>query len=329
MYYSKFQIQNSKFNIMFSRFKLLLIIFLVIFGAQFFASPILKVARAQTIGTNTIQAAGCPPPLINPSNLKKLEPTPDSGAELICQGYDCYTDPKASRCWTDYGIFSGDPKVSPVSPNCLACGSCDICDLASGVSGIIYWIMLLIGVTALLVVIWGGAQYLFSGGIPARAKKGADILKYAGLGIVIILFAYTAVAYLLYALTGGDKTPTGKTVDGAGFLNSWLSPCASRKDRFTGGNLSHIARIDELIACYKYERLNSANNLPAGDVYKFCPPPANGGNGGCGFTVNMFDLKATYTDSTYQPGDKTEKGKTTTTGKPSETPPATTPPTTK
>lgn len=295
----------------------IILLFLAVFGAQFFLPTILNVAHAQN---NTIQAAPCPP-VDDKGNIVEL---PD--IKKICTGYQCYDAAKAgnsdaSRCWTDYGIFSGDPKVSPVSPNCLACGSCDICDLASGVSGLVYWIMLLIGVTVLAVVIWGGAQYLFSGGNPAKAKKGADILKYAGLGIVIILFAYTLVAYLLYALTGGANNP-GQTNATVGFLNSWLSPCASRKDRFSGVNaadLKHIYTIDDNISCFKYLRINAVDNTQQGEIYKFCPPPSLNGNGGCGFTVNMFDQKATYKDST---GTEFQS-----TGKPPEQP--ATPPTTK
>jgi len=40
---------------------------------------------------------------------------------------------------------------------------------------------------AVLVIIYGGFRMLTSGGVPANYKKGLDALKYAALGLAILL----------------------------------------------------------------------------------------------------------------------------------------------
>lgn len=243
---------------------------------------------ADTTDNKTTQSAPCPPPENYSGDIKE-----------ICQGYDCYNqalsgNKDAQQCWSDYGLFSGDPKRNPVSPACLACGLCDVCDLASGVSGIMYWIYFFISVTILAVVIWGGAQYLFSGGNPARAKKGLDILKYTGLSLIIIFLAYTIVAYILYLLTQGKSTPAGSPPLSGNFLTAWLAPCQTRQNRLQ--LTPHLKAIDEKIACYKYPLVNTQGVLLNFYIYKFCPPPiGQSGTGGCGFTTNILNQEVCYT----------------------------------
>lgn len=59
------------------------------------------------------------------------------------------------------------------------------------------------GSVALLMFVWGGFQYLWSGGDPKKVDKGKETLKNAVLGIVIIFFSYTLVTALIKALSTG------------------------------------------------------------------------------------------------------------------------------
>jgi hypothetical protein len=61
----------------------------------------------------------------------------------------------------------------------------------------------LAGSFSLLMFVWGGFQYLWSGGDPAKIKKGKDTIINAVLGIFIILFAYTFVTAIINALATG------------------------------------------------------------------------------------------------------------------------------
>jgi len=42
---------------------------------------------------------------------------------------------------------------------------------------------------AVIIIIYGGFLMLTSGGVPAKYKKGIDALKYASLGLVVLLIA--------------------------------------------------------------------------------------------------------------------------------------------
>ena len=60
------------------------------------------------------------------------------------------------------------------------------------------------GSVALLMFVWGGFQYLWSGGDPKKVEKGKETLKNAVLGIVIIFFSYTLVNSLIKILATGS-----------------------------------------------------------------------------------------------------------------------------
>ncbi len=78
--------------------------------------------------------------------------------------------------------------------------------IESFIGRLIKAILGLSGSIALLMFVWGGFQYLWSGGDPKKVEKGKDTLKNAALGIVIIFFAYTLVSALINVLASGTIT---------------------------------------------------------------------------------------------------------------------------
>ncbi|MFA4845827.1 MAG: pilin [Patescibacteria group bacterium] len=59
------------------------------------------------------------------------------------------------------------------------------------------------GAFALLMFIWGGFQWLVSGGEPEKVKKGKETLKWAVIGLVVILGAYMLISTVVVALESG------------------------------------------------------------------------------------------------------------------------------
>ncbi len=59
------------------------------------------------------------------------------------------------------------------------------------------------GAVALVMFVWGGVQWLISGGKPETIKKGKDTLIWATLGIVVIFTSYTLVNAVIAALSSG------------------------------------------------------------------------------------------------------------------------------
>lgn len=67
-------------------------------------------------------------------------------------------------------------------------------------------IQAMLGVTgsiALLMFIWGGFQWLISGGDPEKVKKGKETLKWSTFGIAMIVGAYMLVSTIVTALESG------------------------------------------------------------------------------------------------------------------------------
>ena len=64
----------------------------------------------------------------------------------------------------------------------------------------------LLGVTgsiALLMFVYGGFLWLISAGVPDKVKKGKEVMKWAVLGLVVIVGAYTIVRAVVTALESG------------------------------------------------------------------------------------------------------------------------------
>lgn len=59
------------------------------------------------------------------------------------------------------------------------------------------WILGFVGVIAVLMIIWGGFQYLTSAGSQDQARSGKDTIKYALMGLVIAGIAYALVNVII------------------------------------------------------------------------------------------------------------------------------------
>ena len=63
----------------------------------------------------------------------------------------------------------------------------------------------LIGIAALIIIIYGGSLYLFSMGDTKKTEKGKKVLEYAIIGLAIILGAYIIINTALSVLTQVTK----------------------------------------------------------------------------------------------------------------------------
>jgi len=59
-----------------------------------------------------------------------------------------------------------------------------------------------VGALALLIFIYAGVTYMTAGGEASRVTKARDIMKYAVIGLALIIFAYAIVAFFLSSITG-------------------------------------------------------------------------------------------------------------------------------
>src|SRR3989344_1642585 len=98
----------------------------------------------------------------------------------------------ASLLFTPSLVLAADRLTNPLTVNSIPEFIGNIIKAALGLSGSI----------ALLMFVWGGLQWLISGGNAERVKKGKDTIIWAVLGLVVIFTAYTLVSVVVKALAG-------------------------------------------------------------------------------------------------------------------------------
>ena len=63
----------------------------------------------------------------------------------------------------------------------------------------------IIGSLTLLMLVWGGFQWLTSGGNPERIKKGTDTMLWAAVGVFCVFASYFILSNFIDYLTGNDE----------------------------------------------------------------------------------------------------------------------------
>lgn len=69
----------------------------------------------------------------------------------------------------------------------------------------------LVGALALLVFVYAGVMYMTAGGDEARVTKAKDAMKYAFIGLVLIMGAYTLTSFYFQVLTQNPTAPAAAT----------------------------------------------------------------------------------------------------------------------
>ena len=98
---------------------------------------------------------------------------------------------------------AGKTPAQRVAQNKTAKKCC--CDLSSVEAAAFNIAQIILGVSgslALLMFVCGGIMYVASAGSPEKVKKATDVLKYAVIGLAIILLSGLAVKILLKTLAG-------------------------------------------------------------------------------------------------------------------------------
>lgn len=76
-------------------------------------------------------------------------------------------------------------------------------DVTTVIGRLITSILGITGSIALLMFVYGGFLWLISAGNPDMVKKGKEVMKWAVLGLVVIVLAYTIVRAIVTALESG------------------------------------------------------------------------------------------------------------------------------
>ncbi|HBR81129.1 MAG: hypothetical protein UX09_C0006G0004 [Candidatus Uhrbacteria bacterium GW2011_GWE2_45_35] len=98
---------------------------------------------------------------------------------------------------SDVGVF-----MEGICTECWEQGNCSIADIMTVVANVGNFILSIVGSLVFLVYIIGGFWWIASHGDPAWVTKGKKWIGSATLGLIIVLFAYTGVVALKFALVG-------------------------------------------------------------------------------------------------------------------------------
>ncbi len=79
---------------------------------------------------------------------------------------------------------------------------CDTADVANFVNGLISFLIQMLGVIAVIVMVYAGFQLVTSGGDEGKWTKAKELFTNVVIGIVIILAAWLIVDTIMEALTG-------------------------------------------------------------------------------------------------------------------------------
>jgi len=77
-------------------------------------------------------------------------------------------------------------------------------DLASIIINVTNWVLGFITLVAVLMLIWGGVQYLTAAGDDAAVEKAKHTITYAILGLIVVGIAYAVVVVVVNVFIGGS-----------------------------------------------------------------------------------------------------------------------------
>ncbi len=70
------------------------------------------------------------------------------------------------------------------------------CSSENVVSNIMVWVYLALGIVAVILIIWGGIQYILSEGEPEKTKRAQATITYTIIGLIIVVAAATIVGFV-------------------------------------------------------------------------------------------------------------------------------------
>ncbi len=75
-------------------------------------------------------------------------------------------------------------------------------DIAKDVVNIMFFI---IGVMAVIMIIWGGIRYVLSAGNSAALTSAKNTIVYSIIGLIIAILAYAIVNFVINTVAGGNR----------------------------------------------------------------------------------------------------------------------------
>ena len=174
-------------------------IFLIIFTASVFFIPSFVFAET-----------GC-------CRLQHIKPNGSIGRqenieESTCKNSTDYYSWIAGPCSTP-STSATVPPINSSQPGCVITGGQEVCTLdnplegnktqaTSIISNVIKGALGIVGALTLLMLVWGGFEWLTSAGNPEKVKAGTQTMIWAMIGVLLVFGSYILLSTFTGYLTG-------------------------------------------------------------------------------------------------------------------------------
>lgn len=102
---------------------------------------------------------------------------------------------------------------TPPNPNCVITNGQEVCSLENPLAGdktevtsiistVIKGALGIVGALTLLMLVWGGFEWLTSAGSPDKVKSGTQTMIWAVIGVVLVFASYILLSTFTSYLTG-------------------------------------------------------------------------------------------------------------------------------
>ena len=99
-------------------------------------------------------------------------------------------------------------------------------DIAKDVVNIMFFI---VGVMAVIMIIWGGIRYVLSAGNSAALTSAKNTIMYAVIGLIVAILAYTIVNFVINTVSGNGGSSSSNSSNSSDNSNSSNSNSSSNK----------------------------------------------------------------------------------------------------
>ena len=118
----------------------------------------------------------------------------------LCTGANLTFDTNKNSCTTEDGVSStkGGKQCVDSAGNTTPCGENELNSLIATIVNIF---SIVVGIAAVLMIIYGGFRYITSGGDSGNVTSAKNTIIYAIVGLIIVAFAQFIVKFILSKLT--------------------------------------------------------------------------------------------------------------------------------
>ena len=75
---------------------------------------------------------------------------------------------------------------------------------AGEVQEVVNFILFLLGIVAVIMIIYGGFRYVTSGGDPTGTQNAKNTILYAVIGLIVAMLSYAIVNFFIFGLQGSS-----------------------------------------------------------------------------------------------------------------------------